>query len=77
MKWSKVLHVPFHGAGDEPRLLLLFYRSESIVDLDSSPLPLLSALLFWLFHVSPTGAPPCLDAPATDPYKKLDRSGAL
>jgi len=46
-QWAGIVQVPFHGWRNEPRLLLLFYRSPSAFDLDSCPLSLLSALLTW------------------------------
>lgn len=58
-KWSRVLTTPFHGRLSEPRLLLLFYREKSPLQLETSPLPLLAALLSWLHRLpefaEPTG----------------------
>ena len=50
MKWSRVLHVPFCGAGGGHLVLLLFYRDESVLDLEESPLSLLAAVLSWVFR---------------------------
>ena len=83
LKWSRVLHIPFSTdglppagsaesaapGGDSPQrvVLLLFYRGDSELDLEDSPLPLLAAVLSWVFrYPNPVTAPHAVTVPTSD-----------